>query len=63
MPGYVPGEQPPAGTRLIKLNTSENSYPPSPHVAEAVRELLAVLLRAFIGEGDVVSYPYPTYVL
>jgi histidinol-phosphate aminotransferase len=34
---HVPGEQPPAGTRLIKLNTNENPYPPSPHVAEAVR--------------------------
>ena len=37
MAGYLPGEQPPAGTRLIKLNTNENPYPPSPHVAEAVR--------------------------
>ena len=108
MTGYVPGEQPPAGARLIKLNTNENPYPPSPAVvaaihaeldgasagerlrlysdphAEALRdaaaevtgfprdgiltgngsdELLAVLARAFIDPGDVVAYPYPTYVL
>ena len=34
---YVPGEQPPAGARVIKLNTNENPYPPSPRVAEAVK--------------------------
>ena len=44
MAGYVPGEQPPAGTRLIKLNTNESPYPPSPHVAEAVRAELRELL-------------------
>lgn len=40
MTGYVPGEQPPAGARVIKLNTNENPYPPSPRVADAIsREL------------------------
>ena len=33
--GYVPGEQP-QDTGWTKLNTNENPYPPSPHVAEAV---------------------------
>jgi histidinol-phosphate aminotransferase len=35
--GYVPGEQPRAGARVIKLNTNENPYPPSPRVMDAVR--------------------------
>lgn len=106
MAAYVPGEQPPAGSTVIKLNTNENPYPPSPRVAEAIRaelgetgdrlrlysdpkalalrqaaasvfgfnldqvlhgngsdELLAMLSRAFVGEGDTIAYAYPTYVL
>ncbi len=35
--GYVPGEQPPPGARVVKLNTNENPYPPSARVMEAVR--------------------------
>jgi histidinol-phosphate aminotransferase len=38
---YVPGEQPPAGAKIIKLNTNENPYPPSPKVVEAIREELS----------------------
>ena len=38
MEGYVPGEQPPPGSRVIKLNTNENPYPPSPEVMKVLRE-------------------------
>ena len=34
---YVAGEQPKSQTRLIKLNTNENPYPPSPRVAEVLQ--------------------------
>lgn len=36
---YVPGEQPQVDG-LIKLNTNENPYPPSPKVVEAIRAVL-----------------------
>jgi histidinol-phosphate aminotransferase len=45
--GYVPGEQPAPGTPVIKLNTNENPYPPSPRVLEAVRTLSAHALRRY----------------
>ncbi|MET0333352.1 MAG: histidinol-phosphate transaminase, partial [Rhizobacter sp.] len=47
---YVPGEQPQVAG-LVKLNTNENPYPPSPRVLEA--------LRAEVGEG-LRLYPEPT---
>lgn len=99
---YVPGEQP-RNSGVIKLNTNENPYPPSPRVLKALREatnrnlrlypeplsdslrdvaasaygvrpenvlagngsdeLLSVLVRCFIGCGDRVAYPVPTYTL
>jgi histidinol-phosphate aminotransferase len=103
MDGYVPGLQPGPGEKLVKLNTNENPYPPSPRVLEAVRaaaesavrlypspdasplreraallyglepgqvicgngsdEILAILMRTFVGEGETISYFQPSYSL
>jgi histidinol-phosphate aminotransferase len=102
-PGYVPGLQPKPGQRLVKLNTNENPYPPSPKVIEAVKhavddtlrlypsprgdalreeaarlyglspahvlcgngsdEILAIVMRTFVSEGDTISYFRPSYSL
>jgi histidinol-phosphate aminotransferase len=103
MAPYVPGEQPGPGEKVIKLNTNENPFPPSPHVIEAIRtidperlrrypspkadafrevaarlhavspdmilagngsdEILAIVMRTFLGPGDTLAYPDPTYSL
>jgi histidinol-phosphate aminotransferase len=103
MAPYVPGEQPAPGEPIIKLNTNENPFPPSPRVLEAIRtidpealrrypsptadrfrataakihgvsadmilagngsdEILAIAVRTFLGPGDVLAYPDPTYSL
>ena len=44
--GYAPGEQPRI-PNIIKLNTNENPYPPSPKVIEALRNLPAKALRKY----------------
>ncbi len=102
-PGYVPGLQPKPGSRMVKLNTNENPYPPSPMVIEAVKratddslrlypspksdplreeaarlyglstdqilcgngsdEILGLLMRTFIDEGDTIAYFRPSYSL
>lgn len=102
MTGYTPGEQP-KGTKVVKLNTNENPYPPSPKVAEAITraaqaglqrypdsaatafrlraaevlgvepdwilcgngsdDILTIATRTFVGEGDLIRYPTPSYVL
>jgi histidinol-phosphate aminotransferase len=103
MEGYVPGLQPKPGQRLVKLNTNENPYPPSPRVLEALRaasdgavrlypspeatplreqaaatyglhpdqvlcgngsdEILAMILRTFVNEGDTIACFQPSYSL
>ena len=42
---YTPGEQP--QRKVIKLNTNESPYPPSPQVVEAMRGLKASKLRLY----------------
>lgn len=43
---YQPGEQPKVGG-LVKLNTNENPYPPSPQVIEAIAEVAAKSLKLY----------------
>jgi len=45
--GYVPGEQPPPDAKVIKLNTNENPYPPSPEALKVLQELQGELLRRY----------------
>jgi histidinol-phosphate aminotransferase len=47
MQGYIPGEQPKPGTPIIKLNTNENPYPPSPIALEVLRNLDSEWLRRY----------------
>ncbi|MCK5845146.1 MAG: histidinol-phosphate transaminase [Victivallales bacterium] len=47
MSGYTPGEQPKRIGGWIKLNTNENPYPPSPAVAEALKNMDVDKLRLY----------------
>ncbi len=69
--GYVPGEQPHT-SNVIKLNTNENPYPPSPRVGAALRALsddaarkypepLSIALREACAERF--GYPGPEWVI
>ena len=44
---YVAGEQPKPGQKVIKLNTNENPYPPSPKVKEALAKFNLSDLRLY----------------
>lgn len=44
---YVPGEQPRAGAKTIKLNTNENPYPPCPKVRQALRRFGSGIWRRY----------------
>jgi len=44
---YVAGEQPKKGEKVIKLNTNENPYPPSPDVSKAIGEFDVASLRLY----------------
>jgi histidinol-phosphate aminotransferase len=46
MKGYVPGEQP-RDKGLIKLNTNENPYPPSPRIGEYLKTMDPAKLRLY----------------
>jgi histidinol-phosphate aminotransferase len=47
MDGYTPGEQPPPGARVVKLNTNENPFPPGEKVMQALREMSSESLRRY----------------
>ncbi len=44
---YTPGEQPGTKSKVIKLNTNENPYPPSPRVLKVLRKINGEVLRKY----------------
>jgi len=48
---YVPGEQPTGIAQLIKLNTNESPFPPSPQVLDAINRAEVEKLRLYSDPG------------
>ncbi|XAL99431.1 histidinol-phosphate transaminase [Phycisphaeraceae bacterium D3-23] len=44
---YAPGEQPSPSVKVVKLNTNESPYPPSPKALDALRDVSAEALRIY----------------
>ena len=49
---YIPGEQPGISKKIIKLNTNENPYPPSPKIKNVINQI--------IKKGFLRRYPNPS---
>ena len=47
MTGYIPGEQPKRDSKIIKLNSNENPYPPSPKVKDVLHNFDWEWLRRY----------------
>ena len=47
MTGYIPGEQPKQNSNIIKLNSNENPYPPSPKVKDVLQNFDWEWLRRY----------------
>ncbi|MEH2314042.1 MAG: histidinol-phosphate transaminase [Nostoc sp.] len=47
MASYIPGEQPQRGTQIIKLNSNENPYPPSPAALAVLQNIDGEWLRRY----------------
>ncbi|MDZ8025794.1 MAG: histidinol-phosphate transaminase [Nostoc sp. DedQUE11] len=47
MASYIPGEQPQRGTQIVKLNSNENPYPPSPKALAVLQNIDGEWLRRY----------------
>ena len=52
---YTPGEQPKSDD-LIKLNTNESPYPPSPLVSEAIKSFAGEFMSQYSWSEEVVGF-------